>query len=60
VGFSVNPVIGRLGRSVVLVEDIYQSGTTVNFLRSKLTAANVQEAYCLSIVKADGDRDNLR
>ena len=58
IGFEVNPKIVKGGKPVLMIDDIYQSGTTVNFLRSKLTASGVARASSLTIVKAARDTDN--
>lgn len=57
-GFRVNPKLRSGDKRVVLIDDIYQSGATLNFLRSSLTAAGVARASAISIVKAQRDSDN--
>lgn len=58
VGFQVNPAIARAGKPVLIVDDIYQSGTTLNYLRASLTKVGVARASAISIVKAARDTDN--
>lgn len=58
VGFEVNPTIIKSGKSVLLIDDIYQSGTTLNFLRSTLTGNGVARASAMTVVKAARDTDN--
>ena len=58
VGFSVNPALTQLKGDTLIVDDIYQSGTTLNFLRSQLTALGLARATSMSLVKAARDTDN--
>jgi predicted amidophosphoribosyltransferase len=58
VGFGVNPQLLEKAGHVLVIDDIYQSGTTINFLRSRLTASGVARASAISIVKAARDTDN--
>lgn len=57
-GFKVNSRVARTSKRLILIDDIYQSGTTLNFLRSSLTAAGVERVSAISIVKAQRDSDN--
>jgi predicted amidophosphoribosyltransferase len=43
----------------VLIIDVYQSGTTVHFIASKLREAGCGDIHCLAVVKALGDTDNV-
>jgi predicted amidophosphoribosyltransferase len=58
VGFEVNPTIVKSGKPVLLIDDIYQSGTTLNFLRASLTGMGIARSSAISIVKAARDTDN--
>lgn len=46
------------GRNVLLVDDMYQSGSTIHFIASKLRVAGVEDIHCFAIVKALSDKDN--
>lgn len=46
------------GLSVVLVDDKYQSGTTIHFAASKLYAAGASDVFGLCCVKTLSDTDN--
>lgn len=58
VNFEVSQEVKKVKGLVLLVDDIYQSGTTLNYLRSKLTAQGVARAASISMVKAARDTDN--
>lgn len=44
--------------SVILIDDKYQSGTTINFVASILRGAGAGAIYGLCIVKTARDTDN--
>jgi predicted amidophosphoribosyltransferase len=46
------------GRKIILIDDKYQSGTTLQFVASKLFAAGASEVLGLSCVKTWRDTDN--
>jgi predicted amidophosphoribosyltransferase len=46
------------GRRIILIDDKYQSGTTLQFVASKLFAAGASEVLGLSCVKTWRDTDN--
>jgi predicted amidophosphoribosyltransferase len=46
------------GRRIILIDDKYQSGTTLQFVASKLRAAGASEVLGLSCVKTWRDTDN--
>lgn len=46
------------GRKIILIDDKYQSGTTLQFIASKLYAAGVSDVLGLSCVKTWRDTDN--
>lgn len=50
--FNVN------GKTVILIDDMYQSGITVQYTAMKLQQTGVREVYGLSLVKAVSDKDN--
>lgn len=58
VGFAPNSQLKRVDGAILILDDIYQSGTTLNFMRSKLTAQGIARASSLSLVKAARDTDN--
>jgi predicted amidophosphoribosyltransferase len=58
VGFEVGLEVKKAKGLVLLLDDIYQSGTTLNYLRSRLTAQGVARVASISMVKAARDTDN--
>ena len=46
------------GKSVILIDDLYQSGTTIQYIAMKLQQAGTREVYGLCFVKTRGDVDN--
>lgn len=46
------------GKKVILIDDLYQSGTTIQFIGMKLQHAGALEIYGLSLVKGMRDSDN--
>lgn len=46
------------GKSVILIDDLYQSGTTIQFIAMKLQEVGLKEVYGLSLVKTLSDFDN--
>jgi len=58
VGFTINSDLTRVKGSIILLDDIYQSGTTLNFLRARLTKAGIAGVSAVSLVKAARDTDN--
>ena len=47
------------GKSVILLDDKYQSGLTMHFVAAKLLALGAREVHGLAIVKTLRDTDNL-
>ena len=45
-------------KSVLLIDDVYQSGTTMQFVAMKLQEAGAGEVYGLCLTKTLGDYDN--
>ena len=45
-------------KSVILIDDLYQSGTTLQFVAMKLKEHGLKKVYGLTIVKARNDSDN--
>lgn len=45
--------------SVILLDDLYQSGTTMQYVAMMLQRAGVARIYGLSMVKSRGDTDNV-
>lgn len=48
------------GEDVILIDDLYQSGISVNFVGMKLQEANCGKICGLYIVKSLNDRDNIQ
>jgi predicted amidophosphoribosyltransferase len=46
-------------KSIWIIDDLYQSGTTLNFLGGKLFEAGAREVNGLCVVKAAKDTDNI-
>ena len=46
-------------KAIVLIDDKYQSGTTIQYIAMKLQQAGAREVYGLSFVKTLGDRNNI-
>ncbi|MBE8190749.1 MAG: hypothetical protein HAW64_00860 [Alphaproteobacteria bacterium] len=51
-GFDVN------GKNIILIDDKYQSGITLQFIAMKLQEAGANNVYGLCMVKTFGDKDN--
>jgi predicted amidophosphoribosyltransferase len=47
------------GKSLVVVDDLYQSGLTINYVAEELRAAGAAEVFGLAAVKTLRDDDNL-
>ncbi len=45
-------------KSVILIDDLYQSGTTLQYVAMKLKESGIKKVYGLTIVKARKDSDN--
>ncbi|MBN2572571.1 MAG: hypothetical protein JXA68_10620 [Ignavibacteriales bacterium] len=45
--------------NIILVDDLYQSGTTIQYIAMKLKAAGILKVYGLSIVKSRKNTDNI-
>lgn len=48
------------GKDVILIDDLYQSGISVNFVGMKLQEANCGKICGLYIVKSLNDKDNIQ
>jgi len=46
-------------KSIVVVDDLYQSGLTINYIAEELRAACAKEVFGLAVVKTLRDDDNL-
>lgn len=46
-------------KCVILIDDLYQSGTTMQFVAMKLKEYGIKKVYGLTIVKARRDSDNI-
>jgi adenine/guanine phosphoribosyltransferase-like PRPP-binding protein len=47
------------GQSVLMIDDMYQSGATVHFVASKIQEAGAGSIHCLAVSKSRGDKDNV-
>lgn len=47
------------GKSLVVIDDLYQSGLTINYIAEELRAAGAREVFGLAAVKTLRDDDNL-
>lgn len=56
VGLNVSSDIK--GKDVILLDDLYQSGTTIQFVAMKMKEAGARKIYGLAIVKSMSDSDN--
>lgn len=57
VGLTVSELFK--GRNVLIIDDMYQSGSTIHFVASKLREAGCGDIHCFAVVKALGDTDNV-
>ncbi len=46
------------GKTVILIDDLYQSGITMQYIAMKLQQAGARKVYGLSFIKTRGDADN--
>ena len=46
-------------KTIILIDDLYQSGITIQYIAMKLQQAGAREVYGLSFVKTRGDKDNM-
>lgn len=56
VGLTVDPAVS--GKNLLLIDDMYQSGTTAHFVASQLRAAGANEIHLLAVSKGRRDTDN--
>ncbi len=56
-GFVVN--INLTGKKVLLLDDLYQSGITMQYVAMKLQEAGAEYIFGLSMVKSLNDTDNM-
>jgi len=59
VSFQNSSAFNVNDKTVVLIDDKYQSGITIQYIAMKLQQAGVHEVYGLSFVKTLRDTDNL-
>jgi hypothetical protein len=57
-GLEIIPDQTLIGATVILIDDLYQSGTTLEFVAEKLKAMGVYKVYGLSVVKGLSNSDN--
>ena len=60
VSFQNNPAYNVNDRTVILIDDKYQSGITIQYIAMKLQQAGACEVYGLSFVKTLRDTDNAQ
>jgi len=48
-----------IGKRVILLDDMYQSGTTLNYIGSKILQAGARVVYGLALVKSLSNTDNI-
>ena len=58
VSFQNNSVISVDDKTIILIDDKYQSGVTIQYIAMKLQKAGAYEVYGLSFVKTFSDTDN--
>ena len=52
--FAVNPMKPVVGKSLLLVDDVYTSGATVNECSRTLLAAGAKKVYVLTLARTEG------
>jgi predicted amidophosphoribosyltransferase len=58
VGLTVNDAFE--GKDVLLIDDMYQSGSTAHFVGSKIRAAGANDIHLLAVSKGRRDTDNRK
>lgn len=58
VGLTVGNVFE--GKNILLIDDMYQSGSTAHFVGSKLRVAGANDIHLLAVSKGRRDTDNLK
>lgn len=58
VSFRSNDNFNVNDKTVILIDDMYQSGITIQYIAMKLQQAGAREVYGFSLVKAVSDKDN--
>ena len=48
-----------IGKKVILLDDMYQSGTTLNYIGRKILQAGARAVYGLTLVKSLSNADNI-
>ena len=59
VSFQNSPAFNVNGKTVILIDDKYQSGITIQYIAMKLQQAGAHEVYGLSFVKTLRDTANV-
>lgn len=59
VSFQNSPAFNVNGKTIILIDDKYQSGITIQYIAMKLQQAGAHEVYGLSFVKTLRDTDNV-
>ncbi len=55
---GIEIIIDKKITKIILIDDLYQSGTTIQFVAMKLKEYGIKKIYGLTIVKARNDSDN--
>ena len=58
VSFQSNSELNVKDKTVILIDDKYQSGITIQYIAMKLQQAGACEVYGLSFIKTLSDTDN--
>lgn len=61
--FAVNNKAEVKGKTILVVDDVYTTGTTLNECAQTLLKAGAKEVYCVTLARADkkrGDDDNVK
>ncbi|MEO7687674.1 MAG: phosphoribosyltransferase family protein [Sphingomonas sp.] len=56
IGITIDTDISK--RNIMIIDDMYQSGTTVHYVASRLRASDACDIHCLSLSKSLSDKDN--
>ncbi len=57
--FQNNSAFNVKDKTIILIDDKYQSGITIQYIAMKLQQAGAHEVYGLSFVKTLRDKDNV-
>lgn len=60
VSFQKSQALDLYDKTIILIDDKYQSGVTIQYIAMKLQQAGANEVYGLSFVKTLSDKDNVK